>query len=85
MVMADDDVSQATVRLPAETMERLRSELAHFNTDSARFQFLVQFYFDYKEVGYPQPTVRIVHDDRAVNQESNESSNESESGTSADE
>ena len=54
-MMTKDDTTQSTVRLPTETMEWLRSELSHFSTDAARFQFLVQFYADYKEVGHPQP------------------------------
>ena len=54
-MMSEDDITQSTVRLPTEKMEWLRSELSHFSTDAARFQFLVQFYSDYKEVGHPQP------------------------------
>lgn len=41
--------TRITVRLPDDSVEQLRSELPHFNTDAARFQFLTQFYFDCKE------------------------------------
>jgi hypothetical protein len=44
-----EDQTRITVRLPDDSVEQLRSELPHFNTDAARFQFLVQFYFDFKE------------------------------------
>lgn len=44
-----EDQTRITVRLPDDSVEQLRSELSHFNTDAARFQFLTQFYLDHKE------------------------------------
>lgn len=74
--MPDDDISQSTVRLPTETMDHLRSELSHFSTDSARFQFLVQFYFDYKEVGYPSSVTHITCPHCAAGEDSDEAEDE---------
>jgi hypothetical protein len=44
-----EDQTRITVRLPDDSVEVLRSELPHFNTDAARFQFLTQFYLDQKK------------------------------------
>jgi hypothetical protein len=46
--MPDDDRVRSTVRLPPEAYDALCKELPSFSTDTARFQFLVQFYLDYK-------------------------------------
>ena len=46
--MPDDDRVRSTVRLPPEAYDALCEELPSFSTDTARFQFLVQFYLDYK-------------------------------------
>jgi hypothetical protein len=46
-----DDRARATVRLSQESYDRLCAELSAFNTDTARFQFVVQFYLDYKQTG----------------------------------
>lgn len=43
-----DERARATVRMPEEAYQRLCNELPAFNTDTARFQFLIQFYFDYR-------------------------------------
>ena len=69
--MPDDDTVQSTVRLPKERMEWLRSELSHFSTDAARFQFLVQFYADYKEMGYPPSVTHITCKECAASEQSN--------------
>lgn len=44
-----DDRARATVRLSQESYDKLCDELTAFSTDTARFQFVVQFYFDYKQ------------------------------------
>lgn len=46
-----DDRARATVRLSQESYDRLCAELSTFQTDTARFQFVVQFYLDYKQTG----------------------------------
>lgn len=46
-----DDRKRATVRLSQESYDRLCNELTTFSTDTARFQFVVQFYLDYKQTG----------------------------------
>jgi hypothetical protein len=43
-----DERARATVRLPQEAYDQLCRELTGFSTDTARFQFVVQFYLDYK-------------------------------------
>lgn len=45
-----NDMTRLTVRLPSDSADRLRSDLSCFTTDAARIQFLVQFYFDYKDM-----------------------------------
>jgi hypothetical protein len=45
-----DDRARITARLPQEEYDRLLDELSAFSTDTARFQFLVQFYLDYKDM-----------------------------------
>ena len=47
--MADDDRVRSTVRLPQDAYDALCAELPSFSTDTARYQFLVQFYLDYKQ------------------------------------
>ena len=60
-----DDRTRLTIRLPTHTVEELQDQLSHFNTDAARFQFLAQFYLDYKELrGTPQPILRPVYGSR---------------------
>lgn len=59
--MTDDDRVRSTVRLPEDAYDALCAELPSFSTDTARFQFLVQFYLDYKQqITSPgnQPTCR---------------------------
>lgn len=41
-----DERTRATVRLPQEAYDQLCRELTGFSTDTARFQFEVQFYLD---------------------------------------
>jgi hypothetical protein len=43
-----DDRERASIRLPTEAYEQLCTELTGFHTDTSRFQFVVQFYLDYK-------------------------------------
>lgn len=53
-----DDRTRLTIRLPTHTVEELRDQLDNFNTEAARYQFLAQFYLDYKQLrGTPQPTL----------------------------
>lgn len=47
--MADDRARMST-RMPQEVYDRLCAELPAFSTDTARFQFLAQFYLDYKDM-----------------------------------
>ena len=49
-----DDRHRATVRMPQEAYDRLCAELPSFSTDTARFQYLLQFYFDYLDT-YSSP------------------------------
>ena len=44
-----DDRTRVTVRLPDDAYEELCAELPSFSADTSRFQFLVQFYLDYKQ------------------------------------
>jgi hypothetical protein len=46
-----DDRARVTVRLPHDAYEELCAELPSFSADTSRFQFLVQFYLDYKQLG----------------------------------
>ena len=46
-----DDRARVTVRLPEDAYEELCAELPSFSADTSRFQFLVQFYLDYKQLG----------------------------------
>ena len=45
-----DDRARVTVRLPEDAYEELCAELPSFSADTSRFQFLVQFYLDYKQL-----------------------------------
>jgi hypothetical protein len=47
-----DDRTRATVRLPDDAYDQLCAELPSFSTDTARFQFLVQFYLDHQQARY---------------------------------
>jgi hypothetical protein len=48
-----DERHRATVRMPPKAHDRLCEELPCFSTDTARFQYLVQFYFDFIDnMGY---------------------------------
>jgi hypothetical protein len=60
---ADDmseDRKRVTTRLRPEVYEQLCDELSTFDSDTARLQFLVQFYLDYKELGHPQPPAQTI-------------------------
>lgn len=50
-VMRSTDATRVTIRLPTDTLEQLRDDLDSFNTETARFRYLVQLYFDLKDVG----------------------------------
>jgi hypothetical protein len=47
-----DEKQQISSRIETEVYDELCDELSSFNSDSARVQFLVQFYLDYKELGH---------------------------------
>jgi hypothetical protein len=49
-ISMSDDRARITARMPQEAYDQLRDELSAFSTDTARFQFLVQFYLDYKDM-----------------------------------
>lgn len=53
-VVMSDDRHRATVRMPPEAYQRLCDELPSFSTDTARFQYLMQFYFDLIDMGFLQ-------------------------------
>jgi hypothetical protein len=55
-----DDRERVTTRLSPEVYEQLCDELPSFNSDTARLQFLVQFYLDYKKLGHQQPPNQII-------------------------
>ena len=44
-----DDVARITMRIPQDKYKWLQEELDSFTSDTARFQYLIQFYSDYKE------------------------------------
>lgn len=44
-----DDVARINMRIPQDKYEWLQEELDSFTSDTARFQYLIQFYSDYKE------------------------------------
>lgn len=46
---ADDEVARINMRIPREKYEWLQRELDSFTSDTARFQYLIQFYSDQKE------------------------------------
>lgn len=46
---ADDDIARLNMRVPREKYEWLQEELDSFTSDTARIQFLIQFYSDHKE------------------------------------
>jgi len=45
----DDDVARVNMRIPQDKYEWLQEELDSFTSDTARFQYLIQFYSDRKE------------------------------------
>lgn len=46
---ATDEVARINMRVPREKYEWLQRELDSFTSDTARFQYLIQFYSDHKE------------------------------------
>lgn len=63
-----DDRERLTTRLQPEVYEQLCDELPSFDSDTARLQFLVQFYLDYKELGHPQPPVQVIGKETSCSQ-----------------
>jgi hypothetical protein len=55
-----DERERVTTRLPPNVYEKLCDELPSFDSDTARLQFVVQFYLDYKELGHQQPPAQII-------------------------
>lgn len=45
---AADEVARINMRVPREKYEWLQRELDSFTSDTARFQYLIQFYSDQK-------------------------------------
>jgi len=45
----NDDVARINMRIPQGKYEWLQEELDSFTSDTARFQYLIQFYSDQKE------------------------------------
>lgn len=58
--MPDDDRKRVTTRLSPDVYQELCDELPSFESDTARIQFLVQFYLDYKKLGHSHPSTQIV-------------------------
>jgi hypothetical protein len=73
-----DDRERVTVRLPQNAYEKLCTELSSFSTDTARFQFVAQFYLDYKEQrdlpGSPSPCTDTHGESDGTNVTHNETS-----------
>lgn len=46
----EDDVVRINMRLPRDKYEWLQGELDSFTSDTARIQYLIQFYSDQKQV-----------------------------------
>ena len=44
-----DDVARVNMRILQDKYEWLQEELDSFTSDTARFQYLIQFYSDHKE------------------------------------
>jgi hypothetical protein len=44
----DDEVARINMRIPQAKYEWLQEELDSFTSDTARFQYLIQFYSDHK-------------------------------------
>lgn len=44
----DDDIARINMRIPKEKYEWLQDELDSFTSDTARVQFLIQFYSEQK-------------------------------------
>lgn len=44
-----DDIARINMRIPKSKYEWLQDELDSFTSDTARFQYLIQFYSDHKE------------------------------------
>lgn len=45
----EDDVARINMRIPRGKYEWLQEELDSFTSDTARVQYLIQFYSDHKE------------------------------------
>lgn len=45
----ENGVARINMRIPQEKYEWLQHELDSFTSDTARFQYLIQFYSDHKE------------------------------------
>lgn len=58
--MPDDDRKRVTTRFPQDIYQELCDELPCFDSDTARIQFLAQFYLDYKKLGHSHPSTQIV-------------------------
>lgn len=46
----EDDIARINMRVPQEKYEWLQEELDSFTSDTARVQFLIQFYSDHKAI-----------------------------------
>jgi len=46
---SSDNIARINMRIPQEKYEWLQQELDSFTSDTARFQYLLQFYSDHKE------------------------------------
>ncbi|MFB6197734.1 MAG: hypothetical protein ABEI52_05615 [Halobacteriaceae archaeon] len=49
----EDEVERINLRIPRRKYEWLQDELDSFTSDTARFQYLVQFYSDHKDLDEP--------------------------------
>ena len=45
---SSDNIARINMRIPQEKYEWLQQELDSFTSDTARFQYLIQFYSDHK-------------------------------------
>lgn len=51
----DQDVVRINMRLPSQKYEWLMDELDSFTSDTARIQYLIQFYSDFKNTNQLEP------------------------------